>query len=395
MYVDHVASGSVRRAKGRSGWEIRVDAGRDSVTGRRRQISRSFRTKRDAEAALARLLVEVGAGAHTGSDVTFGELLERWFEMRSPDWSPKTVLEHRRFIDKRLAPALGSVPLRKLRSEDLDVFYARLRKSGRHGGGGLAPASVRRIHVVVHSALQQAVKWRWLPYNPADGASPPSAPKADIRPPAPADVARLLELASVEEPEFGFFLRLAAVTGARRGTLCALRYRDFDLERRRLTIARGIVDGPNGIEEKDTKTHLVHRVSVDQQTLELLAAHRRRMAERALACGVRLSDDAYVFSYEADCSKPWRPDGVTNRFRRLREQAGLPKARVHDLRHWVGTQLGDAGVPIATIAGRLGHSRNSTTLDMYTKSVDASDDLAAGVLAALLDGAPPAASSAG
>lgn len=348
-----------------------------------------------AEAALAQLLVDVGAGVHTGTDVMFGELLERWFEMRSPDWSPKTVLEHRRFIDKRLAPALGSVPLRKLRSEDLDVFYARLRKSGHQAGGPLSPASVRRVHVVVHSALQQAVKWRWLPYNPADGASPPSVPKSDIRPPTPQDVARLLELATAEEPEFGFFLRLAAVTGARRGTLCALRYRDFDLEHRRLTIGRGIVDGPDGMVEKDTKTHLVHRVTVDERSLELLVEHRRRMEERASACGVRLADDAYVFSYQADCSEPWRPDGVTHRFSRLRQQAGLPTTRVHDLRHWVGTQLGDAGVPIATIAGRLGHSRNSTTLDMYTKSVDASDDLAAGVLAALLDGPAGSPSIAG
>ena len=136
----------------------------------------------------------------------------------------------------------------------------------------------------------------------------------------------------------------------------------------------------------------MHRVSLDQHTLDLLAAHRLRMAERALSCGVRLPDDAYVFSYEPDCSKPWRPDGITHRFRRIRAAAGLPKMRVHDLRHWVGTQLGDAGVPIATIAGRLGHSRNSTTLDMYTKSLAASDDLAAGVLAALLDGPPSLAS---
>ena len=387
-----MASGSIRRAKGRSGWEMRVDAGRDPQTGGAtdQPVLQGQARGGGGLAAAGR----VRGGEHAGSDATFGELLERWFEMRSPDWSPKTVLEHRRFIDKRLAPALGRVPLRKLRSEDLDIYYARLRKSGRQGGRPLSPASVRRVHVVVHAALQQAVKWRWLPYNPADGASPPSAPQADIRPPAARDVARLLELATAADPEFGLFLRLAAVTGTRRGTLCALRYRDVDVERRRVTIARSIVEGPDGIEEKDTKTHLVHRVTVDQHTLDLLAAHRLRMAERALACGVRLRDDAYVFSYEPDCSKPWRPDGITHRFRRVRAEAGLPNMRVHDLRHWVGTQLGDAGVPIATIAGRLGHSRNSTTLDMYTKSLAASDDLAAGILAALIDGpASPAAST--
>lgn len=380
-----MASGSIRRAKGRSGWEIRVDAGRDPVSGRRRQISRSVRTKREAEAALAQLVVEVGGGQHGGADMTFGTLLERWFEMRSPDWSPKTVLEHRRFIDRMVGPALGSVALRKLRSEDLDRFYGQLRKGGGQGGKPLKASSVRRVHVVVHSALVQAVKWRWIPFNPADAASPPTPAKVDIRPPTPEGVNRLLELATAKESEFGLFLRLAAVTGARRGAICALRYTDLDVEHRRVTIGRGIVEGPDGLVEKDTKTHPVQRVALDQHTVDLLVEHHRRMGERAEACGASLDDDAYMFSYDAACATPWRPDGITSRFARLRVAAGLPKTRLHDLRHWVGTQLGYAGVPIATIAGRLGHSRNSTTLDMYTKSIDATDEVAAQVLADLLD----------
>jgi len=384
-----MASGSIRRSKGRSRWEIRVDAGRDPVTGRRRQISRSLPTKREAEAALARLLVEVDGGQQGGTDVTFGALLERWFEMRSPDWSPKTVLEHRRFIDRLVGPALGSITLRKLRSEDLDRFYARLRKSGGQGGKPLKASSVRRVHVVIHSALAQAVKWRWIPFNPADAASPPTPAMVDIRPPTPEGVHRLLQLATEQDPDFGLFLRLAAVTGARRGALCALRYSDVDTDRRRMTIRRGIVHGPDGPVEKDTKTHLVQRVALDERTLVLLGEHRGRMVERASTCGTVLCDDPYLFSYDVTGATPWRPDGVTSRFARLRVEAGLPKTRVHDLRHWVGTQLGDAGVPIATIAGRLGHSRNSTTLDMYTKAIDATDEVAARVLAGLLDGPPP------
>ncbi len=130
-------------------------------------------------------------------------------------------------------------------------------------------------------------------------------------------------------------------------------------------------------------------MKTDERTLVLLGEHRGRMVERASTCGTVLCDDPYLFSYDVTGATPWRPDGVTSRFARLRVEAGLPKTRVHDLRHWVGTQLGDAGVPIATIAGRLGHSRNSTTLDMYTKAIDATDEVAARVLAGLLDGPPP------
>lgn len=337
---------------------------------------------------MARLLVEVGEGRHTGTDTTFGELLERWYEMKVLDWSPKTAVEHRRFIDKKIAPKLAKVSLRKLGAEDLDRFYAGLRKSGGMNGRPLGPASVRRIHVVVHAALEQAVKWRWVAYNPANAASPPAPKKSDIRPPTPAEVAKLIALATEDEPEFGLYLRLAAITGARRSELCAATWSDLDVERRRLTIRRAVVEGADGIVVKDTKTHLVHPVALDETTVEMLLAHRLRMAERALAVGTKLADDSFVFSYDPACEIPWRPDGITHRFGKLRKRAGLPKARAHDLRHWVGTQLGDAGLPIATISGRLGHSRSSTTLDMYTKSIDTTDERAAAVLADLLDRQP-------
>ncbi len=128
---------------------------RDPVTGRKRYVSRTVRgPKREAQAVLNRLLVEVGDGAHQGTDATVGELLERWLAVASPDWSPKTVLETRRFFDRLLLPRFGALPLRKLTTAAIDRFYAELRTSGGVSGRPLAPASVRRIHVVLRRGLQ-------------------------------------------------------------------------------------------------------------------------------------------------------------------------------------------------------------------------------------------------
>lgn len=100
-----------------------------------------------------------------------------------------------------------------------------------------------------------------------------------------------------------------------------------------------------------------------------------RSRERWLALGEHLTDDALLFSDVE--GRPWRPDVYTNRFARLRAELCLDRARLHDLRHFVATVLGGAGVPIATISGCLGHRDNATTLNLYTHALPATDQVAA------------------
>src|SRR5680860_518140 len=195
-----MAEGFIRRRG--DAWQVIIYAGRDPVTGRKRQVSRNVRgTKREAQAVRAQLLVEVGKGQHEGTDVTFGELVERWYEMAAPDWSPSTATERRRLLDRVILPKIGRTRLQKLRTADLDRLYRELRASGGHQGRPLAPATVRKVHVVVRRALQQAVRWGWLSANPAVHASPPRVPRHEITPPSPEEVERLLELAEADDPD--------------------------------------------------------------------------------------------------------------------------------------------------------------------------------------------------
>ncbi|MCJ7437514.1 MAG: site-specific integrase, partial [Acidimicrobiia bacterium] len=332
---------------------------------------------------LARLVLEAD---DQGSE-TVGELLERWFEIAAPSWTPWTVVQHRSVLDRHLIPRLGDVPVRHLGVHDVDVLYSQLRKGGGEGGGPLTPATVRRIHAVLRRALQQALRWGWLTTNPAALATLPKITAAEIVPPSSADVARLLALAETEDLDFHCYLRVAASTGARRSQMCGLQWRDLDLAGRSILFARGIVDGPNGVVLKDTKSGRAYRAAIDDSLVELLTKHRARSEARAAAGGVEIVTSGFVFSYEADASRPWRPDGVTNRFGRLRRAAGLESVRLHDLRHYVATALLAAGVPVTTVAGRLGHARASTTLNVYAHFVAATDHHAADVLGALLTSA--------
>ncbi len=367
-------------------WQLRVFAGRDPVTGRKRWVAKTVRGgKRAAQRELANLIAEVDRGLAVGTDATVNDLIGRWLELASPEWSPSTLVQTRSAIRTHITPLLGPIRLKKLRAADLDHFYAQLRKRPGRRTATLSPATIRRVYVILHAALEQAVRWGWIPVNPADASSPPKTRQAQIVSPAPEGVARLLAMVEEEDPEFFTYLRLAVNTGARRSQVCGLRWGDVDLSTGSVTFARAVVDGPDGIEVKGTKTDRVYRVTLDAGTLDTLVQHRQAMGARADLCGVGLAGEAYVFSYTPDCSTPWRPDGVTSRWTKWRSKAGLDGVRLHDLRHFMATTMLAAGVPVSVVAGRLGHARPATTLNVYSHFVDAGDKVAADVLAKIMD----------
>lgn len=184
-------------------------------------------------------------------------------------------------LDRNLLPFLGTVPLSKLGAADLDRFYRRLADKGGRSGRPLSASTIRRTHGILHRALVRSVRWGWLIQNPAASASPPRVPTPDIRPPSPAELARLFALAKETDADLADFILLAAAIGARRSELVALRCSDIDLDAGRLTVSRGIVSGPDGLVEKDTKTHASRRVSLDGTTIEALRTHRDRASARA------------------------------------------------------------------------------------------------------------------
>jgi len=377
--------GSVRqRAPG--SWELRVHTGRDPLTGRKRYAHRTVNgTKREAQAALARLVTEVGDGAHAPErEGTVGELLERWFAHGEADWSPTVVRSYRSIINRVILPRFGATPLRKLRAADIDAFYAELRKRGGAHAAPLAAASVRRIHSVLRRALAQGVKWGLLIANPAANASPPREPHREASVPTARDVGRLIKAAQTVNPDLSCFLRLAAVTGARRGELCGLKWGDVDFRSRRLLIERSVVLGPEGaLFEKQTKAHASRRIGLDTGTVELLRFHRSRCKQAAVAAGAILSDDTYVFSHDVANRAPWRPDYVTLAFTRVRDELRL-KVRLHDLRHFAATNMLVSGHDVRTVSGRLGHADAATTLGVYAHFMESADKDAAEFMGELL-----------
>jgi integrase len=120
---------------------------------------------------------------------------------------------------------LGRKAVNKVRPTGLDKFYRDLLAAG------VGRVMIRKVHMVVHGALKQAVRWDLIPSNPAEHATPPSVPssKTAEKTPSSGDVRTLIAQADLEDPDFAMLVVLAAASGARRGELVALRWSDVDL----------------------------------------------------------------------------------------------------------------------------------------------------------------------
>ncbi len=327
-------------------------------------------TKRDATNRVAELVAQHNSGV-TATTATLGSLIERW--MATARLEPGTIKNYQNAL-RHLPPGLHALPLNELGAYELDRTYTALAR------GGVGAPTVRILHAVLSAALQQAVKWRWIPANPARSATPPLAKRGKSSAPESDILAGLIVTAQERDPQLHLWLRLAIVTGARRGEVLALRWGDLNGDR--LTIA-GSIDSDRT--RKGTKTGDVRAITVDPGTVALISSWQLLSRERALTVGHKIGRADYILSDEPDSSQPWRPDVASKRFRRLCVAAGVTGVRLHDLRHAHASQLLSEGVDLATVSRRLGHSQPSTTANIYAHVMPGADERAAVIASRNLD----------
>ena len=366
------------RERSPGAWELIVEAGRDPVSGRRRQVSRTFNgTLSEAKKARAALIVEVSKGRHAGTKATLDELFDDWIvELKRKGRSPNTVHGYEKVYVRNIQPTLGRMAVRKVTTKTLTDLY------GAHQKRGLSPRSVYQIHACLSSMFTQACRWGWRESNPAQWAEPPSIPNTAPVVPSPDEVRALIDAAEQSRrPEYARAILVAATTGLRRAELCALRTeRDVDLERGLLTVSASIVVYPDvPLQEIPTKNRRIRTIALDELTASILEAQIDMLTVRAGQAGVELIDDAYVFSDAADGSVPWKPDAVSQYFGRLRVRAGLPHLDFHHLRKFMETYGQEMGYSMAQVAIRAGHDPSVAARHYSGKVVETDRQLARAV----------------
>ena len=388
-------------------------AGDDPVTGKRIYRGEAIRgtdraAQRRAERALTRLLTEVDAQRAPTSTVTLAYVIGEW--LRAAELEDTTRRTYVGYIERTIIPELGSVPADKLTALTLERFYAELRRCRarcdgrpfveRHAVDGehdcvasscrphacppMAASTVRQIHSIISGALTAAERRGWIAANPGRVAHRPRAKAPEPDPPSPAYAARLVDAAFALDDDWGTLVWLAMTTGVRRGELCALRWKDVDLDAETVEIRRSYVLHRGVGVEKDTKTHQMRRIALDSETLALLRGDRVRA--RAAEVNAELTGQTFVFASVRcpDHGEPYSPHAVSSRYKEMAQQLGI-QTHLHSLSHYSATELLTAGVDLRTVAGRLGHGGGgATTLRVYAAWWQASDRKAAELLGARL-----------
>jgi integrase len=356
----------------RGGWRVVASAGSRADRRRLVRIYRDESVDPYVEHAGAVALLDELYGEldrELDESVTLAGLVRRYADDRERLGRAESYCrELRRKADVLAEHELGRKPAHDVTAGDLDRFYGELSRAG------LGKSSCRSWHLAITGALSAGVRWGELDSNVADRATAPSAPAPSGAAPEPGIARAYLDAVEQANPTLGSLLRVGALTGARRGELCALRWTDLDLDAGTLSIERALTS-PKGsrFAEGPTKSGRRRLVALGAEAIAELVAHRARRELLCSLAGVELDPAGFIFGRDEwpDGSMPYRPDYVTRRARELAGDAGLPLdvCHPHALRHYYATQGIAAGADVAAMAAQLGHDP-SVLLSTYAHAVD-------------------------
>ena len=292
--------------------------------------------------------------------------------------SLRTWQDYRYHVEENILPGLGGVTLNELKPRHVDAWMKSLRERG------LGPRTVEYAQAVLRRALQFAVEWEIVDRNPAAARF-----RAAKRKRASQGAAKRIQFLNPEQarkfltvvkgtPHEALYT-LAVTTGLRPEELYGLRWKDLDLDSRRLTVNQVLsrtrrkkgettprfVFGP-------PKTHRSRRtIDFPAFVVSVLSNHEHQLHEIKVLAGMRWQENGLVFPSEV--GSPADERNVLRRFQKVCADNELPKLRVYDLRHTHASLLINEGVHPKRISERLGHSSIKLTMDTYGHLFEGSD----------------------
>jgi integrase len=338
-----------RREKGEGSVNRRKD-GRcvgeyEDANGKRRYVS--GKTKAEVRAKLRTLLADRDEGvAYDSENLAMGGYLDRWLGALEGSVRDRTWQRYEEVVRLHLKPTLGGVKLDKLNALRVQNVYSQKLNAG------LSPRSVEIIHITLHKAPKQAVRWSLVPRNVAEAVTPPRPPKLEITPLTQQQLRALLETAR-NDKLYALWV-LACTTGMRNGELLAVQWRDIDLEAGTLQVKRTVFGG----KVSPPKTASGRRtIRLSKLAIAALRKYSDSVADRHTSEWVFSSRAGTPISVHNLHNRSWKP---------LLERAGLPAGtRMHDLSHSAATLLLSKGVAVKVVSEMLGHADVSTTLSIY------------------------------
>jgi integrase len=325
------------------------------LPGGRRKCA-SAKTHREAARLAQELGVEGRAGLlASGRRKSVGVFLEEW--LKGLTVKPKTMDSYELNV-RRLTRHIGGFRLDEIRPQHVQRLHAELRASG------LKDPSIAQTHRVFHIALEQAVDWGLIARNPCDAVTPPRVERREMEPLTGEQAYILFESSAGADPLHPLWVFICS-SGVRIGEALGLRWKDVDLEARTAHIVQtvGRINGGKIIFGTPKSASSRRLITLTELAVKPLRKHRIKQNEWRLQLGPAWQNHDLVFPSEA--GRPWEPSRVLYRFHKALTKAGIPKRRVHDLRHTAATLMLEEGVPLKVVQEMLGHSSYNLTANVY------------------------------
>lgn len=311
----------------------------------------SGRTQKEAYEKLRELITEYRNVELTeDSQITVEEWMQKWmdeymlFSIREQTWK-----SYESVIRLYIIPNLGNKKVASLTTSVVQKFYNKLLSEGKSG------SLVRDAHLILHQAMDVAVKENLVAKNPTSGAK---TPKVEYKPKNILNETQLeMFMDAIKEDELWYdFFYTEITTGLRRGELCGLKWCDFNETTGQLNVVRTVTTHKGGgLKTGETKTQKGTRtIYLPPSTVKLLSERKNKVSSE------------WIFPNFYDNSKPINPSTAYLKLKAILKKAALPSIRFHDLRHTFATHALSSGVDARTLSGILGHTNASFTLDTYT-----------------------------
>ena len=352
--------GTIRkRSDGR--WEARIIVGHKN-DGSPMYKSAFAKTQKSALKQLHQLIdLYRDVDLTEDSRMTLGEWLDKWLDEYMIFTIRESTLDsYRAMVKNQVKPFIGSKQIASLTTADMQKFYNKIKKEGRvrehpiHGKT-LADSMVRGVHMMLHEALDTAVKERLIAKNPTNGTTVPKCNYPEKQILGDNQLETFLEAIKGHEYWCDFFY-VEVMTGLRRGEICGLKWQDINFEENKLQVKRSVsVKKGGGVSIGETKTETgVRCIQMPPSVAELLKSKKQTAITE------------WVFPHFLHPEQPISPASAYRKLKVILKNAELPLIRFHDLRHTFATHATQGGVDPKTLAGILGHTNASFTLDTYT-----------------------------
>jgi integrase len=371
-------------------WQITVEYPPDPLTGvRRRRRFTVTGTRRDAQAALRKALLERDRGFGIPAEkVTVAHWLTRWLDSHAAEGhiGLRSRDRYGLIVRKHLIPSIGGLRLHQLRPDHIDDLKARwLSGENSTAERPLASATVHKHLVILHVALEEAVKSGVIDRNPMDAVKLPSVrAKSERRALSEEEIGQLLEAA--RGTRYDAPIRFALAAGVREGELLAARWEDLDIEAQTIAIRRSLIYVEGRVSMKEPKSANSRRtIELSEGTVKVLRAHRAAQLEHRLKLGEVWTEHGLIFP--SLVGTPWLPRPFYRGFREVvaKSKIGDPgSVFVHTLRHTAASQWIRHGADVFTVSRRLGHAKAGFTMDVYGHLLKGQQRVAAEALDHLL-----------